>query len=62
MTGLMPLAFATASTAGSSGWAWIPPVFGLLIGGLLIGMSIVNGRKAKASLAWPSVPVRSFRR
>jgi hypothetical protein len=47
----------TASAAGSgAGWAWIPPVAGLLIGGLLIGMSIVNGRKAKASLAWPSVP------
>jgi hypothetical protein len=46
----------TSGTSSGAGWAWIPPVVGLLCGGLLIWMSIVNGRKAKASLAWPSAP------
>jgi hypothetical protein len=36
-------------------WAWVAPVVGFLAGGLLICMSIVNGRKAKASMQWPSV-------
>jgi hypothetical protein len=46
----------TSGTGSGSGWAWIPPVVGLIGGGLLIWMSIVNGRKAKESMSWPSVP------
>jgi hypothetical protein len=52
---LIFLTIAAGSGSGS-GWAWLVAVVGLLAGGLLIGMSIVNGRKAKESLQWPSVP------
>lgn len=54
--GLFRLAAAQATvTSSSSGWMWMPPAIGILVGGLLIFMSIVEGRKGKASLQWPSV-------
>jgi hypothetical protein len=46
---------ATVVTSTGSGWG-VAPVVGFLTGGLLIFMSIRDGRKAKASLQWPSVP------
>src|SRR5271155_1146699 len=53
--GLLQAQTARPGESGS-GWAWAVPVVGILGGGLLIGMSILNGRKAKASVEWPSVP------
>jgi hypothetical protein len=44
-----------AAATSDAGWAWVAPVGGFLAGGLLICMSIINGRKAKASMQWPSV-------
>ncbi len=44
------------TTSSGAGWAWVAPVVGLLVGSLLIIGSILDGRKAKASLQWPSVP------
>ena len=43
-------------TGSGWGWALAAPVAGLMIGGFMIFMSISDGRKAKASVAWPSVP------
>jgi hypothetical protein len=53
--GLLHAQTAVATESGS-GWGCVVPVVGMLGGGLLIGMSILNGRKAKASMQWPSVP------
>ncbi len=50
------LIFLTVAAGSGSGWAWVVLAVGFLAGGLLIGMSIINGRKAKESLQWPSVP------
>lgn len=49
---------AWLTVAGSPGLnlGLIAPLIGFLAGGGLIFMSIVNGRKSKASLQWPSVP------
>jgi hypothetical protein len=47
-------AATNAATAGAGGS--IALLGGLLVGGFMIYMSIVNGRKAKASLTWTSVP------
>ena len=49
-------AATTAASAGSGGSGTIAIVAGLLLGGFMIYMSVVNGRKAKASLTWTSVP------
>jgi hypothetical protein len=46
----------STTAAAPPGWAWTAPVAGLLIGGLLIVKSILDGRAAKASVQWPSVP------
>lgn len=46
----------TVTTTGGSGFAIAAPLIGLLIGSIFIIMSIIDGRRAKASLQWPSVP------
>jgi Protein of unknown function (DUF3592) len=51
---MMPALIATSPV--SPNWGWIVPVAGLLIGGSLIVKSILDGRTAKASVGWPSVP------
>src|SRR5271155_61800 len=50
------LVLLTVVTSSGPGWAWVAPVVGLLVGSLLILGSVLDGRKAKASLQWPSVP------
>ena len=54
--GLLNAQGATPSSGGSGGWAALSFLIGLVVGGGLIYGSIVNGRKAQASLQWPSVP------
>ena len=49
-------AATTAADAGGGAGSAIAIFAGLFIGGFMIYMSIVNGRKAKASLTWTSVP------
>jgi hypothetical protein len=46
----------STTTGGGSGLAIAAPLIGLLIGAIFIVMSIIDGRRAKASLTWPSVP------
>jgi len=46
----------TTSDSGGGAIGLTALLAGALLGGFFIYMSIVNGRKAKASLTWPSVP------
>jgi hypothetical protein len=48
-------AATTTTNAGVGASGSIAIFAGLLVGGFMIYMSIVNGRKAKASLTWTSV-------
>ena len=49
-------ATTAVGTGGGGGSSAIAIFAGLLLGGFMIYMSVVNGRKAKASLTWMSVP------
>jgi hypothetical protein len=49
-------AATSAANEGVAASGSIALVAGILLGGFMIYMSIVNGRKAKASLTWTSVP------
>jgi len=49
-------AATTATNAGAGTSGSLAIFAGLLVGGFIICASVVNGRKAKASLTWTSVP------